>query len=676
MKRGFLNTRKAKQRVAEAVDAESTQAGEPPHKKSKGDDEKGERYVAITDDIAYCKTICCSLDPKSRSTRAEYVEFNTIDSHKLPKIIQQQVDNEKNCTGYGKNRVVFRVWPRDPKGQTITVTSLRAKEAANGIDLWGATLYDFYWVLRAPDVKNYLTISTGSRLAKWMRQHGELIAEDELYWADKEEDPKEVPVVDIGELIRCHDARVASGVFNKFSSIDSPFHPDHYPSPYPFVPFTHEAPKLQQRIPLHLLPKKLHVHDPWNTLTVDKDDSNQKPEWLSKVAKKGDIVRTYSLSLAPQSKEVASKAQKLAEVAEDEAAKKESVSHIFPSDKEGPTEEPLIEVVLPLRPRKRTQVEEAHLYLSPCAVGVGHHSIVRNAEWELPRDLFVEAHLCKACVEEDVRRQVQKLKDEGEWEALLKEQAEKSEETTQEYSEEEIFTLEPPRVIRIASYSGPVLRIHTTVKWRSPSEKQCDHESSFFGSEPVPRTATVSIVAKLSFEYDPHLTQEAANYQSFPDHFFQHWNGYNVIPPIHEPIPVGALCPQFYGYYTPDNPTGGKYRGRRRYLSPILLLEHCGSEIDPDKLCQDDRQECASLILRFNRAGWLHGSLATRNIMWQQGKPTEWPIERPHSVKSFRLIDFGRSAKVNNRTGLPMGEDEIALRLFYLMHHAHKKKTN
>lgn len=59
MKRGFLNTRKAKQRVAEAVDAESTQAqaGGPPHKESKDNDEKGERYVIIIVIIAHCKTI-------------------------------------------------------------------------------------------------------------------------------------------------------------------------------------------------------------------------------------------------------------------------------------------------------------------------------------------------------------------------------------------------------------------------------------------------------------------------------------------------------------------------------------------------------------------------------------------------------------------------------------------
>lgn len=871
MKRGFLNTQKAKQRVSEAVDAESARAEEPPHTKDK--DAKRE-----------------SAHPR---TRAEYTDFNTINFHKLPNIIQQQADNEEHCVGYGKSRVVFRVWPRDPKGDTITVSPLRGKELSNGIDLWGATLYDFYWVLRAPDVKNYLTISTGSRLAKWMRQHGELIAEDELYSADKEDDPKEIPVVDIGELIRCYDVRVTLGIFNQFSNrkevrekektgwsvlsysdlekatdgedstppaddqsnsigrekeekaasaadehskenatasasfhdymqempnINSPFHPDHYPSPYPFIPFTHETPVLQQRIPLHLLPQKLYVHDPWDKLTVEDSDSDHETQWPSKIANDGYILRTYSLSLSREGQEVASKARELAEIAEDEAAKKESVLHIFPTDKEGPTEEPLIEVVLPLRPRKRTQVEEAHLYLSPRAVGFGHHSIVHSVEWELPRDLFVEARLCKDCVEEDVRRQVQKLKDEGKWEALFKDPGEKTEETMQgssgrepsqasgpkrtlghvtieehqfpevtgsyvlrphwdsrpggekstdgndapssdeyhpadtasdamttedaetdvkidavdgqdlepaaktehedvpdacmdvddgqtcalesapkedkgkgkgkmkidqdnsdeekdlvesedeqseEYSEDETFILEPPRVIRTTSYSGPVLRIHTTVQWRNPWEEQCNHESSSFGSGPVPRTAIVGAVAKLSFKYDLHLAQEAKNYQSFPDHFFQHWNGYNVIPPIHDPIPVGALCPQFYGYYTPDNPTGDKYWGRCRYMSPILLLEYCGREIDPDDLCQDDKQECASLIIRFNCAGWLHGSFAARNIMWQQGKPTEWPIDRPHSSKSFRLIDFGRSEK---RKGQPMGEEEVAFRLLNLLH--------
>ncbi|KAG1822424.1 uncharacterized protein BJ212DRAFT_1213897, partial [Suillus subaureus] len=143
-----------------------------------------------------------------------------------------------------KNRIIFRHWPRDPKGQVIKPSPLRGKEAGNGLDLWGATLYDFYHVRRIPNTPNYITNSTGSRLAKWMRQAGELTAKDELYWADKEEDPKEIPVADIGELIGCYDTHVRLGILD------------------------HGNPTLQQRIPLHLLPKKLHVHDPWNKLSI------------------------------------------------------------------------------------------------------------------------------------------------------------------------------------------------------------------------------------------------------------------------------------------------------------------------------------------------------------------------------------------------------------------------
>ncbi|KAG2121545.1 hypothetical protein BD769DRAFT_1361211 [Suillus cothurnatus] len=227
-----------------------------------------------------------------------------------------------------------------------------------------------------------------------------------------------------------------------------------------------------------------------------------------------------------------------------------------------------------------------------------------------------------------------------------------------------MFTIEPPRVVRIASYSGPALRIHTSVKWRAPWDL-CGHDGSSSGT--VPRTATVTVVAKLSIEHDHHLAREANNYQSFPDHFFQHWNGYNVMPPLHDPVPVGALCPQFYGYYTPDDPTDGT--SRPNYLSPILLLEYCGREIDPDELCIDDKQECASLVFRFHHAGWLHESFAARNILWQQGKPTEWPIQRPYSTKSFRLIDFGRSRKLDNSL-TRASEEDTALRLLHLLHHA------
>jgi hypothetical protein len=751
-----------------------------------------------------------------------------------------------------------------------------------------------------------------------MRQAGELSAEDELAWADKEEDPKEIPVADMGELIRCRDVRVVLGVYDRFSSrkevrertegkstvspsqdspksataepeaekdsdsippdhdlkddagrehgeetvplandhaetaatantqleepmqvdevgekspekgtdqltresaaspsIDSPFHPVHYPSPWPFIPCTYDdpPPMLEQRIPLHLLPQKIHVHDPWNRLSIDEGDMDMDTPWLNKVTEGRDIVRTYSLSLSDEGKCTALAAQKKAELEEDEAAAEEKVMRIFPAAKEGLTDEQLIEIVLPPRPRKRTQVEEAHLYFAPPAVGKGNHSFVYFAEWELPRDLFVQAQLCRVCVEEDAGRQLQELKAQSIWEEFMKGLGEKlddapgsgldvssgsepshaesnrtvghvtieehhlphetvafvnandlssegphntstsdgkaaadnveavatseasppastaspgmeiggteadvemdvveeqdlkladnrgskeasveryapgegkeegegtleqdngyedeadEEQSEEEQIEEEIFTIQPPRVVRIAAYSGPTVRIHTTVKWQESSGTKCVH-GGIGSSNPVPRTATVGVVAKLSIEHDAHLEREAKNYQQFPSHFFEHWNGYNVIPPLHDPVPVGALCPQFYGYYVPDDPTDGT--SRPDYLSPILLLEHCGSEIVPEELNEDDKQECASLLFRFHHAGWLHESFAQRNLLWQQGRPTEWPIQRPYSQhKSFRLIDFGRS-KMMETSYSRMNEEEEALRLFHLHHH-------
>lgn len=87
------------------------------------------------------------------------------------------------------------------------------------------------------------------------------------------------------------------------------------------------------------------------------------------------------------------------------------------------------------------------------------------------------------------------------------------------------------------------------------------------------------------------------------------------------------------------------------YLSPILLIEHCGGPICVDELSIDDRHECAALLFRFHSAGWLHESFAERNIVMQKRHPTHNPMEdddQPDSPyrrqrPSFRLIDFGRS---------------------------------
>ncbi|PBK62155.1 hypothetical protein ARMSODRAFT_838638, partial [Armillaria solidipes] len=139
-------------------------------------------------------------------------------------------------------------------------------------------------------------------------------------------------------------------------------------------------------------------------------------------------------------------------------------------------------------------------------------------------------------------------------------------------------------------------------------------------------------------KHDDHLKQEAKNYQKFLAHFFQHWNGYNIVPPLHDPTPIGAVVPQFYGYYMPE-----KGDGDQGYLSPILLLEDCGTPIDVEALDIDDRQECASMLFRFHNEGWLHGSVFPRNIVMQHGDIQDWPAYKRHSDRRFRLIDFGRS---------------------------------
>ncbi|KAJ8588566.1 hypothetical protein M405DRAFT_842426 [Rhizopogon salebrosus TDB-379] len=125
------------------------------------------------------------------------------------------------------------------------------------------------------------------------------------------------------------------------------------------------------------------------------------------------------ISSEQEGQQAALKAHEQAKLAEDEAAHLMNVLHVFPAEKGGSTEEPLIEVALPPKPCKRMRVEEIHLHLATPELGKGHHSVVYDVDWELPRDLFVEARLCRGCIDEDARKQVQELKDQGKWEELL-----------------------------------------------------------------------------------------------------------------------------------------------------------------------------------------------------------------------------------------------------------------
>lgn len=394
--------------------------------------------------------------------------------------------------------------------------------------------------------------------------------------------------------------------------IKSPFHPSHYPSLWPLVPFESPYPPfaLQRGIPIHLLPKKLYVHDPWKLVDIDWVYPATCPLMDMSWTEKTDHIRTYTLSLPPESRKMAKAASKAA-AAEDEALELPETVFISPQETEGSTEQPAIRVFLPKRPRKPSEVPEAHLYLSPKGhLGSGHHSVVYEAELELPRGLFCESTYCKACLDDQIKVEVDRLKESREWERRLNEAAREYETTesrdSQSLSSDPISPryvgfvkviledvpmqttdmetpaadappqlsarMSDPVVNRHIDYQGLTIPIYPNIQWQNPSFPHtiCEHEVG--KQKPVPQTAKFRVAAKLSLPDDKHLQREAINYLKFPAHFFQHWTGYNIVPPpLYDPTPVGALVPQFFGYYKPDPHD----KPIRATVSPILLLEHC-----------------------------------------------------------------------------------------------------
>ncbi|KAI6124330.1 hypothetical protein EV401DRAFT_1183528 [Pisolithus croceorrhizus] len=617
---------------------------------------------------------------------------------------------------------------------------------------------------RYPQCVTYLS---GSRIAAALRQIGELeYAKDELEWADNEDDPREIPVANTGELVECCEARARfftaysaaetraeptygiSSVLMFDRPLSSPFNPSHYPAPWPFISFANPSPPvlLQERIPVHLLPQTLYVHDPYSLFHVDlnRNTSNDKTPWIDMRPR----VYLYKLGLGSSALKAIEESRKAAEESERKKKRVLDVYRFLPTEEERARGEPAYEVALPTKPSALTCVEEAHLYLSPAGkLGEGNHSIVYRAEWEFPRDLFVEPRLCHSCVYEQLMEQVRKLKTSGQWRKMMQragcevppatEEEDGAEEmdyempvppdTNEEFDTERVILFEPQSnstqkqatPSSIPSSEGvTVFRVYCpNLSWQTQADpSMCCSHSIFRTDCPVPRTSVFQVTAKLSIQHDVHLAREAQNYQAFPQHFFQHWNGYNLVRPIRNPVPLHAVVPQFYGYYKPVEEvalsTSGKgttdidkekttaegatdtmhtdeIRGENAsqsqpppYLSPILLLEHCGQPIHLSSLSEDDLEECASLCLRFNQAGWLHESIALRNVLVQPGLPTQWPIERDNSrdnsrydpeIHSSRLIGFGRSRKISGQgewdtLRLGEGETEEAMKLVNILH--------
>ncbi|KAJ7161989.1 hypothetical protein C8R43DRAFT_1063213 [Mycena crocata] len=165
----------------------------------------------------------------------------------------------------------------------------------------------------------------------------------------------------------------------------------------------------------------------------------------------------------------------------------------------------------------------------------------------------------------------------------------------------------------------------------------------------------VTVAAKTSFsnsEARALLLNEGRIYDAFPKHLQEDWCGLNLVAPITHPVPVHAVVPKFYGYYAPvredverDRQAAFKYSTSYQSwsrMSPILLLEECGSPIVPSKFSDDDRSECYSLALRLHFSEFTQGSFYVRNILRQPGPLTVAPSERSNRTPSFRIIDFGR----------------------------------
>ncbi|KAF8309691.1 uncharacterized protein EI90DRAFT_1466416 [Cantharellus anzutake] len=190
-------------------------------------------------------------------------------------------------------------------------------------------------------------------------------------------------------------------------------------------------------------------------------------------------------------------------------------------------------------------------------------------------------------------------------------------------------------------------------------------------------TGEVSVACKMahdrSYKARQLLENEAGIYASFPDAMSEGGNGYVLFTPkFKSPVPSGPVVPKFYGYYKPvydpeyyaeeekdlDQVLKECMKAFIEGLSPILLMEHCGSQISPWRMSNDNRNKYMSLLHRMHLADYTHKSAHVRNVVVQPGPLTLPPRSRSLKDPSFRLVDFGRTMHLshyNKQRGAPAG---------------------
>ncbi|KAF8133253.1 hypothetical protein EV363DRAFT_49809 [Boletus edulis] len=243
-----------------------------------------------------------------------------------------------------KKRAVFRYWPRKRSSKPLGPSKFRGKLSPEGL----------------PTVDCFVSVSTSTMLREVMESIGESdAAAPEIEWAKTEGQPRVEGVADTEEQIRrihaklwlwqsvSSSSRDAAGTEERDSEqykrvsecpyaeipswwyhddklptsipppptipVTSPFHPSHYPKPWPFTPFENSLPiLLQERIPLYLLPETLYVHDPF-WLLLARERRFRNTSWTSRP----DIVRTYNLNISKSVRSQIEEARRTAEELEE-----------------------------------------------------------------------------------------------------------------------------------------------------------------------------------------------------------------------------------------------------------------------------------------------------------------------------------------------------------------------
>lgn len=166
------------------------------------------------------------------------------------------------------------------------------------------------------------------------------------------------------------------------------------------------------------------------------------------------------------------------------------------------------------------------------------------------------------------------------------------------------------------------------------------------------RFRVMAKIAAMGNEFHNFVNTEAKAYSRMPKTFSEQWSGYQLVPPVHLPQPAAAIVPITFGYYVPEVRYGRLSNGQRIYmsdhrrLSPLLLMENCGTEIGPgmDELHVEYKEQIYTMMERLHAGGFTQGSVHQRNWLVQPGPLNVAPVKRSVMRPSFRMIDFGRAA--------------------------------